>query len=298
METLKKFKGVNSIHFHKRFVDEASCLYYLSQIKWKRGYSCRTCGHTNYCYGKSLYSRRCTKCKFDESVKSGTMFDKIKFSMLTCFHIIFKITTKIKGMSALEISHEFETRVMTCWAFKWKVQQAMKSSKGFPLTGEVHVDEFYIGGPEEGKPGRSHGKKRLIILALEIIGGKNMGRAYARVIENSSEMELLSFMIDHIDKNANVVTDKWASYAPIKKAYTKLEQKKSEKGKNFKEIHLHIMNIESWLKGIHHHCSKEHLQGYLDEYHFRFNRRNNMYTIFHILIEKMMMHTPKRLENI
>ena len=180
MDILDKFKGVNSIAFYKRFKDDDTCLEYLSMIKWKSGYGCKKCSNKNYCAGKSTYSRLCTKCKRDESVTAGTMFDKVKFSMQTCFHIIFKICTKIKGMSALEISKEFETRVMTCWKFKWKVQQAMKSSKHNPLKGEVHIDEFYFGRPEQGNQGRSHGKKRLVVLALEIIDGKNMGRTHAK----------------------------------------------------------------------------------------------------------------------
>lgn len=198
----------------------------------------------------------------------------------------------------MEISKEFDTRVMTCWKFKWKVQQAMKSSGHNLLKGEVHVDEFYIGGPEEGKPGRAAGKKRLVVLALEIINGKNMGRAYAKVVEDASTTEILSFMHEYVDKKANVVADKWASYISIKESYPLLEQKKSEGGKAFKEFHIHVMNIQGWLRGIHHHCSKEHLQGYLDEYHFRFNRRNAMAGTFNILIERMMQAPPKRLENI
>ena len=189
-------------------------------------------------------------------------------------------------------------RVMTCWKFKWKVQQAMKSSGDNPLKGEVHIDEFYIGGPEEGNPGRSPGKKRLEVLALEIINGKNMGRAYAKVIEGATSDEILSFMHTHVDKNAKVVTDKWASCTSIKKSDPLLEQKKSDGGKGFKELHVHIMNIQGWIRGIHHHCSKAYLQGYLDEYHFRFNRRNTMGAIFNTLIERMMQATPKRLENI
>ena len=298
MDALVKFKGVNSVNFHKQFKDDDSCLEYLSLIKWKSGYNCKRCGNKKFCTGKSKYSRRCTKCKHDESVTAGTMFDKVKFSMLTCFHIIFKICTKIKGMSALEISKEFETRVMTCWKFKWKVQQAMESSGHNPLKGDVHVDEFYIGGPEEGNPGRTLGKKRLVVLALEIIDGKKMGRAYAKVIEDATANEILSFMQEYVDKKAKVVTDKWSSYISVKETYPLLEQKKSDGGKTFKELHIHIMNIQGWIRGIHHHCSKEHLQGYLNEYHFRFNRRNTMGTVFHILIERMMQAPPKRLKKI
>lgn len=297
MVSLGKFEGLNSVKFNKLFKDDAACLEYLSDIKWRAGYSCKRCSNKNFCKGKKDFSRRCTKCKYDESVTAGTMFDKVKFSLHITFHIIFKICTKKKGMSALEISKEFETRLMTCWKFKWKVHQAMKSSRHYPLEGEVHIDEFLIGGPEEENRGRDYGKKRLVVLALEIIDGKKMGRAYAKLIEDASSDELLSFMHEHVDKNAKVMTDEWSGYSPIKKIYPLLEQRKSESGKNFKELHLHIMNIKSWLRGIHHHCSKEHLQGYLDEYHFRFNRRNNMNTIFDVLIERMMQSEPVRLEN-
>lgn len=225
MVSLGKFEGVNSVKFNRLFKDDAACQEYLSNIKWGAGYSCKRCGNKNFCKGKKDFSRRCTKCKYDESVTAGTMFDKVKFSLLITFHIIFKICTKKKGMSALEISKEFETRLMTCWKFKWKVHQAMKSSKHYPLEGEVHIDEFLIGGPEEENRGRGYGKKRLVVLALEIIDGKKMGRAYAKLIEDASSDQLLSFMHEYVDKKARVITDEWSGYSPIKKTYPLLEQR-------------------------------------------------------------------------
>ena len=74
-----------------------------------------------------------------------------------------------------------------------------------------------------------------------------------------------------------------------------IEQRKSENGTSFPQMHIHIMNIKGWLRGIHHHCAKERLQGYLDEYHFRFNRRNNMDTIFDVLIRRLINNVPIRL---
>ena len=95
-------------------------------------------------------------------------------------------------------------------------------------------------------------------------------------------------MTKYVSKDAELVTDKWSGYTPLKKEFLKLKQVASEDGKNFKELHIHIMNIKGWLRGIHHHCSKEHMQNYLDEYHFRYNRRSNMRTIFDMLIRKMV----------
>lgn len=276
--------GVNSIKFHKRFPDDTSCYQYLSDIKWASGYVCKKCGHTNYCKGKKPYSRRCTRCKYDESTRAGTLFDKCKFSL----HIVFKLSTKKNGISSVELSNEFDLRQITCWNFKRKIQEVMHSSKKHPLTGTVHVDEFMTGAYEEGKQGRSsESKKRLVAVALEILD-EGAGRAYAQQIEHASGEEFKPFFNDFISRDASVVTDEWKGYLPLKSEYPFLEQKPSKNGANFPEIHIHIMNIQGWIRGIHHHCSKEHLQGYLNEYHYRYNRRNNMDTIFDNLIKRMV----------
>ncbi len=136
-----KFVGVNSITFNQIFKTEEDCLKYLSFLKWEEGYSCKRCKNDKYCQGKKALNRRCTKCRYEESPTAGTMFDKVKFSLLKAFHIAFKISTKKKGMSSLELSNEFELRQKTCWEFKWKIQQAMASSQQQPLEGIVHVDE-------------------------------------------------------------------------------------------------------------------------------------------------------------
>lgn len=267
-----QFRGVNSLRFYQHFVSEEACYEYLSGIKWEGvQYICKKCGNTHYCKGRLPFSRRCTRCKYDESPTAGTMFDKCKFSILLAFHIAFKISTKKKGMSSEELSEEYELRQKTCWEFKWKIQQAMQSSGNYPLTGKVHVDEFFVGGAEEGVFGRGSKNKRLVAVALEIVH-EGFGRAYAEVIDDASAKSLRPFFERRISKDAEVMTDEWNGYKPLKKDYPKLTQVPSDKGNNFPQLHIHIMNIKGWLRGIHHHCSKERLQGYLDEYHFRFNR--------------------------
>ena len=301
MERRDKFEGVNSIEFHKYFETDDDCYRYLSAVKWglENPYSCKKCSHTKYGKGKKPYSRRCAKCNYDESPTAGTMFDKLKFSILLAFHICFKISTKKRGMSSLELSEEFGLRQMTVWQFKWKIQQAMASSQTHKLSGTVHIDEFLIGEYEEGKVGRSgDSKKKLVIVALEILEEKGgVGRAYAQVIERASSKEFRPFFEAYISRDAHIVTDVWKGYLPLKKDYPNLEQIPSKKGKNFKQLHIHIMNIQGWLRGIHHHCSKERLQGYLDEYHFRYNRRAFMGSIFDLLIKRMVENSAKRLNN-
>lgn len=295
METIAKFIGVNSIKFNRQFKDDSSCYEYIASLKWEgEDFKCKKCGNDKYCRGKKPYSRRCIKCRYDESPTAGTMFDKCKFSLQIAFHIVFRISTKKKGMSSLELSREFELRQMTVWEFKWKVQQAMQSSKQYPLEGQVHVDEFFIGGPEEQKRGRSKGEKILVVVALEKVTD-GVGRAYAQIIEAASADDFKPFFNGYVSRKANVVTDQWTGYTPLKKEYPNLKQIPSNNGKNFPDLHIHIMNLKGWLRGIHHHCSKERLQGYLDEYHFRYNRRNNLNTIFDIIIKRMAVNNPARI---
>jgi hypothetical protein len=131
---------------------------------------------------------------------------------------------------------------------------------------------------------------------LEILSEGGAGRAYAQVIEHACGKEFKPFFETYINRDAHVVTDEWTGYLPLKKTYPNLEQIPSGKGANFKQFHIHIMNIQGWLRGIHHHCTRERLQGYLDGYHFRYNRRSNMDTIFDVLIKRMVKNDPIRLK--
>ncbi len=291
------FKGVNAIEFYKRFTDNNACYEYLSIAKWPNdSFLCKKCGYDKYCKGKKLYSRRCLKCKYDESPTAGTAFDKVKFSLHIAFHIVFNVCVRKKGLSTLELSREFGLRQKTCWAFKWKIQQAMKSSGNYPLEGEVHVDECIIGGHEEAKRGRSHGEKKFVIVAIEIVKG-GVGRAYAEVIADFSSKSFHPFFERYIMKNALIKTDEWTGYKPLKKDYPNLMQIPCKSGKGFPDLHIHIMNIKGWLRGVHHHCSEEHLQGYLNEYHFRYNRRNSEGVLFNTLIKRMTINEAVRINS-
>jgi hypothetical protein len=100
------------------------------------------------------------------------------------------------------------------------------------------------------------------------------------------------FFEKYIDKdNARVYTDVWRGYWPLKSEY-EITQKLSDGGKNFQNVHIVIMNFKGWLRGIHHHCSERFINGYLNEFFFRFNRRSFLKTIFHKLVERFVINQP------
>lgn len=285
-----RFKSLSIFEFQERFPDERSCYLYLSKLKWSEGYQCKKCGNKKYCKGLKEFDRQCTICRYCESPTAGTLFHRLKFSILKAFWIIYYLSTSKKGMASTELSRKLELRQKTCWLFKQKVMKAMKSSGQHPLEGQVEVDEFVVGQQEEKVMGRKNTKKKLVALVIEK-KGKGVGRIYAKHIEKASKKELGAFMHQTIDKQADITTDGWLAYQGLKVDFPNLKQIRSgEKGKNFNMLHRIVMGFKAWLRGIHGHA--ELLQGYLDEYSYRFNRSFMKEGIFDNLLIRMVRGAP------
>lgn len=287
------FKGISNESFEKYFKEEEDCFRYLSELKWDAGYKCSKCGHALWWKGRKGFDRRCQRCNHNESPTSGTLFHALKFGLLKAFRICFDLSVRKKGLSSCEIGRTYGIQQKTAWYFKRNVQKAMRSSEQYPITGRIEVDEFVVGGKEQGHQGRAKGERKIIIVGLEKVRmNKKMGRAYARCIQGYTTKDFKSFFEGHIDVKAHVVTDKWTGYSLLKKSYKRLDQVESGGGKNFPQLHTHIMRFKAWLRGVHHHCSENHIQGYLDEFHFRFNRRSFLNSILDKLLQRMVNTPP------
>lgn len=285
-----KFKSLSVFEFQKRFGSENQCLAYLAEHKWSSGYSCNRCGHRNYCNGNKRYERQCTHCRYIESPTANTLFHKVKFPLVKAFWVVYCLSTSKKGIASTELSRKLQLRQKTCWLFKQKVMRAMRSSQLFPMSGQVEVDETYVGGQDDKAVGRNEGKKKIVVVSIEK-KGKGVSRMYGRVIKTASRKNLKKFMKDHIDKDAKIRTDGWTGYQGLSDCFPKLTREKSQaKGKNFRDLHRTIMIFKAWLRGIHH--SVRHLQPYLDEYCFRFNRQKMKEGIFENLMNRMIEGEP------
>jgi len=162
----KKYESLTLFEFQERFPDDESCMEYLSQLKWGKGYVCSRCGNTKFCKGKKKYERQCTRCRYIETPTSGTLYHKIKFSIQKAFYIVYYVSTTKKGITTTELSRELGLRQKTCWLFKRKVMVAMRSRGKYLMRGEVEVDETVIGGEEEGVIGRKNEKKKLVVFGI------------------------------------------------------------------------------------------------------------------------------------
>lgn len=117
------------------FNSDDKCFEFLSDLKWSNGFVCRKCGNTNHCPGKSPYSRRCTKCKTEESATTGTIFHNCKFPVSKAFYIAYNVCKGKEDLSTYEFARRLSLRQMTCWNFKTKIQHALQEMDSL-TTGE------------------------------------------------------------------------------------------------------------------------------------------------------------------
>lgn len=122
-------KEVDFGEFSNIFPDKESCLKYLEDLKWARGYKCKKCGNAKWCKGKDDYSRRCTKCRYDESPTAYTIFHKLKFPITKAFYMLFLVYANKEKITSLELSQILSLRQSTCWNFNKKINEALKNKR-------------------------------------------------------------------------------------------------------------------------------------------------------------------------
>lgn len=285
------FKGQNLLEFSDRFKTDDDCREYLASIKAKTAFKCSRCNHTA-CQSRADFSRQCNICRHTESATADTLFHKVKFGVRKAFYICFEMGTTTKSLSAKYMGVRYGVTDKTARLFMHKVREAMASSGKNPMDGAVHVDEFVIGGHEQGKTGRSYdSKKKKVVIAVQLTEDGKVKRAYAKKIEDFSARSLQYMFIDHISREADITTDKWKGYRPIAKAYD-ITQIESKNGRNFQALHTIIHQVKSWIRTTYSWVSDENLNRYLNEYCYRINRSQSKSTIFDNLICKMVNAKP------
>ena len=281
------FKGQNLIEFTERFKTDSDCIEYLAYLKWSEGFKCIKCGHTGGQI-RANSSRTCNKCSHTESSTANTLFHKVKFGIRKAFFICFEMATSTKSLSASYIAVRFGVTEKTARFFMHKVREAMKSSENHPMDGNVHVDEFVVGGKEKGKVGRSyHVKKKKVVCAVELTDEGKVKRMYSMKIDNYSAKELEKIFKKHISEEATVVTDKWKGYRPLMERYN-ITQIESDHGMNFKALHTMIHQVKSWVRTTYSWVSEFNINRYLNEFCYRINRSLMKEDIFNNLVRKMV----------
>ncbi len=275
--------------FQTRFATEDDCRAYLFDCRWPDGFVCRGCGGRSAGQATRRLLWICTACKLQTSVTAGTVMHATRTPLRTWFWAAYLVATHHPGISAKQLQRQLDlARYETAWLILHKLRRAMIAPERGPLREEVEVDEFFLGGLEEGlKGGRQRGKKALVGVAVEV-RGRGSGRLRLALLPDAKSASLAAFVTDTTAAGAIVHTDGWQAYQRIAKLgyeHRPLVQRPAAPGEQMlPRAHRAVSNLKAWMHGTHRGVSDEHLAVYLDEFVFRHNRRRTPMAAFQTLL--------------
>ncbi len=288
---------VNLVELMDMFPTEASCLEYLSLIRWPEGYTCARCGSKEV-WKKNSGLYRCQTCKYDSSVISGTLFQGTHKPLRLWFHAIWYVVSQKNGVSALGLQKALGLgSYHTAWEWLHKLRRAMVRPGRDKLSGVVEINETIIGGEKSGKRGRGAAGKTLVLAAAENDSG-SIGRIRLSTIDDASSEVLTPTIQQMVEKGSTICTDGWLGYNELSNfGYTHLPASNHDVRNNdvVEKTHLVASLLKRWLIGaLHGGISHKNLPYYLDEFTFRFNRRTSRSRgkLFYRLIEQALAIDP------
>lgn len=242
----------------------------------------------------------CPGCREHVRVGAGTILDKTRTPLTTWFEAAWHVTTAKNGMSAKTLERTMGTSYRVAWTMLHRFRVAMVRSEREPLLGEVEVDETFVGGVEHGgKRGRG-AKKCIVVIALEVKHPKGFGRMRMRHVSDASAASLVPFVRDVVASGSVLRTDGWRGYNPLPRyGYTRTKIVLSDSGNpahvSMPGVHRVASLLKRWILGTHQgSVDPEHLQSYLEEFTFRFNRRSSRSRglVFRRLLEQAVVTGP------
>jgi transposase-like protein len=273
--------------FEARFPDEAACARWLLARRWPDGFRCPACGHDQaWELGRERLTLQCAACERQVSVTAGTVLHGSHLPLRTWFLAAWLMATHTNGISARQLGRQLGLgSYKSAWLLVRKLRRAMVDPGREPLAGLVEVDETSM--PFRGKdgpvrPGRSHEGRLLIAGAGAVeIRGKGPGRVRLAVIGDYSAATLSAFVAAAIAAGSTVVSDGWSGYARLRDV--KHDPKvvgETPAHQVLPWVHRVFANAKRWAMGVYHGLRPAHLQAYLDEFVFRFNRRPTPHAAF------------------
>ena len=283
--------------FEDRFSSEECCRDYLYNLRWPNGFLCLHCGNDKaWPIGTVLF--QCTRCDHQISVIAGTIFHGTHKPLTFWFRAIWWVTGQKNGASALGLKRILGLgSYRTAWMWLHKLRRAMVTPSRNHLGGVIEVDESYIGGEKPGKRGRGAAGKALIVIAVEI-NNLRIGRIRLMRVPDASSESLGEAVQKAADRGSVIRTDAWIGYSQLNSLgyFHEVVRKNAQLGKNLlPSCHRVASLLKRWLMGTHQGAvSHEHLDYYLDEFTFRFNRRtsNHRGKLFFRLLQNAVQVDP------
>jgi transposase-like protein len=295
--------------FESWFPDDESCRAFLARVRWGDTFTCPACGsHDAWTTSRGLWL--CRRCRHQTSVTAGTIFHRSHYPLRVWFAAMWFVCAQKNGVSALGLQ-----RVLgfgsyeTAWTWLHKLRRAMVRPDRELLGGDdisVETDQTFIGGRIQGKGGPRYGNKTEVAIAVERVHPKGLGRVRLRAIDTSHRRdELFEFVRTNIAHGSVLYTDGETSYREITRRLQlrhepiALATSKRRAHEVLPAVHQVASLLKRWLAGTHHDGQSDtHLDYYLDEFTFRFNRRTSRSRglLWYRLVQQAVNTDPHPLE--
>ena len=286
--------------FVQKFPDNETCMNFLENLRWPTGFVCPKCKVAASPWRQTRGRLVCASCHHQTTVGAGTIFDKTRTPLTTWFEAAWHVTTAKNGLSAKTLERTMGVRYRTAWMMLQRFRVAMVRIEREQLTGNVEVDETFVGGViHDGKRGRGT-ERPIVVIAVEIMQPKGFGRVRMQHIPDASAKNLHQFIKNAVAPGATIITDGWRGYIGL-----------AEKGYDHKKVNIsalgdpaHVLMpgvhriaalLKRWVLGTHQGSfASGHLQAYIEEYTFRFNRRKSKSRglVFRRLLEQAVTTAP------
>ena len=266
------------------FPDEQTCIDHLRSIRWRDGEFCPHCGGNKIYHFSDRKTFKCGDCRERFSIKVGTIFQDTKLPLRKWFMAIWLITNHPKGIASTTLAKDLKITQKSAWFMLHRLRHAARTpSFNVPLNGDVEADTTFIGGKEKNKhankrtEGSQGGANKAVVLGIV----ERDGELRAMHVEDTKAKTLQGEIRKNVEPNSALLTDEDRSFVGLDRDYTHLSVNHS-KGEYVRlGGFVHTNGIESvWallkrqIIGIHHWVSPKHLQRYVDEMTWRFNRRD------------------------
>ncbi len=283
------YTSLNFFEFFAAFPSEDACEEHLIRLRWPQGMPCNRCGSKEF-YKRLCHRRayQCRRCRHFTHPTAGTIFHKTRTPLKAWFLAIFCVAFDKRGLSALQLSEQIGVDYNTAWAMLHRIRRAMaKRDLPYKLASPVEMDDMFIGAPTEGKTGRGTGQTPVLVAVSFFAPPKEekeyMGYAKMRAVQHVDEASVVGFAKDVIAPGSLIRSDGYSTYFTLPKSGFRHEPIVVGKRKAhtlLPHVHTYISNLRSFVQGTYHGLDELHLQQYLDEYCYRFNRRRHRQELF------------------
>ena len=260
--------------FMKRFSTEKQCREYLAGWRWESGYICPRCG-CRHAYHLANGRYQCAECRHQVSVTAGTVLHKTHMPLTQWFLAFYFVCQDKRGISAIQLAAMLGTTYKTAWSMLRRIRAAMgQRDKTYQLRGVIEFDDAYFGGPTAGKKRGRGTEKAKVFVALSLNERGNPCFLKMQVTPNIKQASVKKFARAAFAYDSVIHSDGYRSYIPALEGYTHEHRSYDPDSGLLHWLHIVISNAKAFILGTYHGLPKKHLQSYLDEYSFRFSRRD------------------------